>query len=250
MNNTVYYIKPTNNDFPEAIKDGLIKALALIRQKGYSNVKFVLSNASLLDSPPNFISQALDKIFTNQGNKLTNRLRRQRGFSIPKFPTETQTTGINLLLANNNPTFRDNDTVVVLLWSDFDSFKKVQSLLFWTQIDLVAIVFNDSPDLNELLSASKATNISNTPDANVILYQNNFPKSTNDILDRLKSINITDIATHTPTKEAMKSVIEELTQNNIIVSYVDFLGFLVNDVNFKLEESVNLLNWKHNYFGR
>lgn len=250
MNNTVYYIKPTDNDFPEAIKDGLIKAFALITQKGYSNIKFVLSSAGLLDTPPNFISQALDKIFTNRGNILTEQLRKQRGFSIPNFPTATQTTGVNLLLANNNPTFRNNDTVVVLLWADFDSFKKVQSLLFWTQIDLVAIVFNDSIDLNELLSASKAINISNTPDTNVIPYQNNFEQSTNDILDRLKSINITDVASHTPTRERMKSVIDELTKSNITVSYVDFLGFLVNDVNFKLEESVELLNWKHNYFGR
>lgn len=250
MNNTVYYIKPTDNDFPEAIKDGLIKAFALITQKGYSNIKFVLSSAGLLDTQPNFISQALDKIFTNLGNILTEQLRKQRGFSIPNFPTATQTTGVNLLLANNNPTFRNNDTVVVLLWADFDSFKKVQSLLFWTQIDLVAIVFNDSIDLNELLSASKAINISNTPDTNVIPYQNNFEQSTNDILDRLKSINITDVASHTPTRERMKSVIDELTKINITVSYVDFLGFLVNDVNFKLEESVELLNWKHNYFGR
>jgi hypothetical protein len=250
MNNTVYYIKPTDNDFPEAIKDGLIKAFALITQKGYSNIKFVLSSAGLLDTPPNFISQALDKIFTNRGNILTEQLRKQRGFSIPNFPSETQTTGVNLLLANNNPTFRNNDTVVVLLWADFDSFKKVQSLLFWTQIDLVAIVFNDSIDLNELLSASKAINISNTPDTNVIPYQNNFEQTTNDILDRLKSINITDVASHTPTRERMKSVIDELTKSNITVSYVDFLGFLVNDVNFKLEDSVELLNWKHNYFGR
>lgn len=250
MNDTVYYIKPTDNDFPEAIKDGLIKAFALITQKGYSNIKFVLSSAGLLDTPPNFISQALDKIFTNRGNILTEQLRKQRGFSIPNFPTANQTTGVNLLLANNIPTFRNNDTVVVLLWADFDSFKKVQSLLFWTQIDLVAIVFNDSIDLNELLSASKAINISKHQDTNVIPYQNNFEQSTNDILDRLKSINIADVASHTPTRERMKSVIDELTKSNITVSYVDFLGFLVNDVNFKLEESVELLNWKHNYFGR
>lgn len=250
MNNTVYYIKPTNNDFPEAIKDGLIKAIALMAEKGYSNVKFVLSNAGLLDNPPNFISQALDKIFTNKGNNLTNQLRLQRGFSIPNFPTQTQTTGINLLLANNNPTFHNNDTVVVLLWADFNSFKKVQSLLFWTQIDLVAIVFNEDTNLNELLSASKAINISNTPDTNVVQYLNSFPQNTNDILDRLKSINVTSVASHTPTRDRMKSVIDELTQNHITVSYVDFLGFLVNDVNFKLDESVELLNWKHNYFGR
>ena len=35
MNNTLYYIKPINNDFPEAIKKGLIKALYLIQKKGF-----------------------------------------------------------------------------------------------------------------------------------------------------------------------------------------------------------------------
>lgn len=250
MNNSVYYIKPTDNDFPEAIKDGLVKAFELISQKGYSNIKFVLSNASLLDSPPNFISQALDKLFNNQGDSLTKQFKKQRGISIPKFPTDTQTTGINILLANNNPSFLNNDTVVVLLWADFDSFRKIQSLLFWTQIDLVAIAFNDTPNLNELLSSSKAINISSTSDQNVIPYQNNFPQNTKDILDRLKSINITDNASHTPTRKRMEFVIDELVKNNITVSYVDFLGFLVNDVNYKLEDSVELLNWKHNYFGR
>jgi len=34
MNNTVHYIKPTNNDFPEAIKDGLLKALSINPVKG------------------------------------------------------------------------------------------------------------------------------------------------------------------------------------------------------------------------
>jgi|JI6StandDraft_1071083.scaffolds.fasta_scaffold146615_1 hypothetical protein len=250
MKNSVYYIKPTNNDFPEAIKDGLIKAFALISKKGYSNIKFVLSSESLLDNPPNYISQALDKFFTNQGDNLTKQLKKQRGISISKFPTDNQTTGIKVLLANNNPTFLDNDTVVVLLWADFDSFKKIQSSLFWTQIDLVAIAFNDTSNLNELLSSSKAINISSTADPNVVPYQNNFPQNTKDILDRLKSINITDRASHKPTRERMKSVIDELDKNSITVSYVDFLGFLVNDVNFKLEDSVDLLNWKHNYFGR
>lgn len=250
MKNTVYYIKPANNDFPEAIKEGLIKAFALITQKGYSNIKFVLSNSNILDSPPNFISQALDKIFNNQGNRLTKDLKKLRGLSIPEFPTNTQTTGINIMLANNNLTFPNNDTVAVLLWADFDSFKKVQSLLSWTQIDLIAIAFNDTSNLNELFSSSKAINISNTPDQNVVPYQNNFPQNIIDILNKLKTINITDSASHTPTRERMKSVIDELTKNKITVSYVDFLGFLVNDVNFKLKDSVDLLNWKHNYFER
>lgn len=250
MKNSVYYIKPTDNDFSEAIKDGLIKAFALISQKGYSNIKLVLSSASLIDSPPNFISQALDRLFDKKGDNLTKQFKKQREISIPKFPTDTQTTGINILLANNNPFFISNETVVVLLWADFDSFRKIQSLLFSTQIDLVAIAFNDTLNLNELLSSSKAINISSTLDPNVIPYQNNFPQNTKNILDRLKSINTTDGASHTPTRERIKSVIDELVKNNISVSYVDFLGFLVNEVNYKLEDSVDLLNWKHNYFGR
>jgi hypothetical protein len=250
MNNQVFYIKPTNNNFPDAIKDGLVKALSLVRQKNFSNIKFVLTGLGLLDYSPNFISKALDKLFTGHGVSLTTSLKKNRGFSIPDFPDNGQTIGVNLLLANNNPSFIDNKTVVVLLWADYDSFKKVQSLLFGTQIDLVAIVFNETPSLNELLSASKGTNISATPDPNVISYTNTFPQNVSDILGRMKGINVTDIAAHTPTRERMKSVIDELKKNHLTVSFVDFLGFLVNDVNYKLEESVELLNWKHGYFGR
>ena len=250
MNNIVYYIKPTDNDFPEAIKDGLIKALSIVIKKGYSNIKFILTGISLLDNPPNFISQAIDKILSGRGVKLTNQLRRNRGFSIPDFPNPGQTIGVNLLLTNNNPTFFENNTVVVLLWADFDSFKKVQSLLFLTQIDLVAVVFKETPKLNELLAASKAINLSATPDPNVICYRNVFPQNINDILLRLKGINNTRIASHIPDRMSMKSVIDDLKDNKLAISYVDFLGFLVNDVNYKLEESVELLNWKHRYFGR
>ena len=250
MNNQVYYIKPTNYNFPDAIKEGLVKALSIVKHKNYSNVKFVLTGLGLLDSPPNYISDALDNLFPEQGVSLTNLLKRNRGFSIPDFPINGQTTGVNLLLSNNNPTFIDNNTVVVLLWADYNSFQKVQSLLFWTQIDLVAIVYNETPELNELISASKGTNISKTPDPNVISYSNNFAQNTNDILGRMKGINITSIASHIPTRKMMKSVIDELRRNHIAVSYVDFLGFLINDVNFKTEESVKLLEWKHNYFGR
>ncbi len=126
----------------------------------------------------------------------------------------------------------------------------MESILFWTQIDLVAIVFNETDELNELLSATKGINISKITDPNVTPYINNFPSNLNDILSRLKSINITDSASHTPTRERMKDVIKELSQNKIKVSYKDFLGFLLNDVNFKLEDSVELLNWQHKYFER
>jgi len=250
MNNTVYYIKPTNYDFPEVIKDGLIKGLTLIKEKGFSNLKLVLTRLDLLDNAPNHISDALEKIFPNEGIRFTNQLKSQRSFSIPEFPTDEQTTGVNVILANSNPSFSNSNTVVVLLLADYESFNKIQSSLFLTEIDLVAIVYNETPSLNELLSASKAVNFSKNSDSTVIPYVNNLDEGINVILDRMEGINITSPASHTQTRERMESVIDELNRNHISVSYADFLGFLVNKVNFKLKESVNLLNWKHNYFGR
>lgn len=193
----------------------------------------------------------MEKIFKGEGKKLTNQLKAQRGFPIPKYPTDQKTTGVNVILSNSNPSFyNDSNTVVVLLWADYESFNKIQSALFLTQIELVAIVYNETPELNELLSASRAINISSTSDNNVIPYVNTLDARTNAILNRMKGINITSISSHTPTRERMKSVIDELKKNHISVSYSDFLGFLVNEVNFELKESVNLLNWKHNYFGK
>lgn len=251
MNNRVYYIKPTSNDFPEAIKDGLMKALVNINQKGYSNIKLVLSNSVLLDSPPNFISQAFDKMASGQGTNFVNQLRRDRSFSLSNIPTPGQTTVINVLFSNSNPTFVNENTVVVLLWADEDNFKKIQSSLSFTEIDIVAIVFNDSPVLNELLSASKGIRFpQGLTDPNVNPYTNTFTQQINDILNRLKGINVTSIASNNHTREVMRNVIEELKRNRLIVPYVDFLGFLVNEVNFPLKESVELLNWKRRYFRR
>lgn len=251
MNNTIHYIKPVNNGFPEAIKKGLIKALSLIQEKGYSNIKLVLSNSTLLDSTPNYISEAFDKMASGQGVNFVNNLKRYRSFSLPNVPTTGQTTGIDVLLSNNNPSFIDDETVVVLLWADEDSFKKIQSSLSFTQIDLVAIVFNENSKLNELLSASKAEIVPKSMiDQYVIPYTNTFTQPVNDVLNRLKGINVTSFASHTPTREVMKSVIDELKREQLVVSYVDFLGFLVNEVNFSINESVELLNWKRTYFGR
>lgn len=251
MNNKVYYIKPINSDFPAAIKLGLIKALSIIKDKGYSNIKFVLTGVANLDNPPNYISQAFDKMFAGKGVDFTNQLRINRGLSFAGFPTEEQTTGINVLLSNNNPSFVNEDTVVVLLWADEDSFKKIQSSLFFTQINLVAIVHFETDNLNELLSASKGIKLSSIEvDPNVNPYTNTFTQQINDILNRLKGINVTSIASNNHTREVMRNVIEELKRNRLAVSYVDFLGFLVNEINFPLKESVELLNWKRRYFGR
>ena len=48
----------------------------------------------------------------------------------------------------------------------------------------------------------------------------------------------------------MSNVKDELKRNHLEASYYDFLGFLVNEVNFPLKESVELLNWKQRYFVR
>ncbi len=246
----VFYIKPSNRDFPTAIKDGLFKALQLVQQKNISNIKFIVSHSSLVDSPPNFISLGIDLLFTGRGETLTKTLKKTRSFHITKFPTDAQTIGIDLVLANSNPTFSGADTVGLLVWADNDSFNKIESALFYNQIDLVAVVFNETDELNEMLSATKAINISTAPDPNIIPYQNNFSAAENAILERLKSINIGDGPTHTPTQQRIDSVVAELQQGNILISYKDFLGYLVNDVNYKLEDSVQLLNRRHRYFGR
>ena len=52
------------------------------------------------------------------------------------------------------------------------------------------------------------------------------------------------------TREFMSNVKDELKRNHLEASYYDFLGFLVNEVNFPLKESVELLNWKQRYFVR
>ena len=251
MNNTIYYIKPTKNDFPEAIKDGLLKAFIILKEKGYCNIKFVLNNSSLIDSPPNFISEAFDKMVPGQGGNFVNQLRKNRSLSLPGIPIAQQTTAINLLLSNNNPSFTNEQTVILLLWADEDSFKKVQSSLFFTEVDLVAVVFNETTILNELISASKGIRYpEGLTDTNVNPYTNTFTQQVNDILNRLKGINVTSFASNNFTRELMSNVIDELKRNHLEVSYVDFLGFLVNEVNFPLKESVELLNWKQRYFGR
>ena len=47
----------------------------------------------------------------------------------------------------------------------------------------------------------------------------------------------------------MIEVIDEPKRNHLELSYVDFLRFLFNEVNFPLEESVELLNWKKDILG-
>lgn len=249
MLNKVYYIKPENNDLAQAVKIGFLKALSLVSDKKITNIKFVVTGLDQLN-PPNAISEGLDLLFKDNGINFTNSLRSNRGFPLVGWPTDEETTGVNLLLLNNTPTFTDQNTVVLLIWGAFESFKKLESILFHTKIELIAVLYNETDNMNELLSSTKAINISKNNDTNVTPYVNNFPNDIAEVLNKLKGINITNIASHTPTRERMKIVIDELKEKRLTVSYVDFLGFLVNDVNFPLKESVALLNWKHTYFGR
>ena len=56
-----------------------------------------------------------------------------------------------------------------------------------------------------------------------------------------KRINDTSFASNNFTWELMSNVKGELKRNHLEVSYFDFLGFLVNEVNFPLKESINYL---------
>lgn len=249
MRNKVHYIKPEQTDIAGAVAAGFLKAVRIMKEKGFSNVKVVVTGLNHLD-PPNHISAGLDKLFGNNGAKLTSQLKKDRGFSIPDFPEKNVTTGINLVLLNNNHSFLKDETVALLIWADYDSLKKLETTLFHTKTELVAVVHNESTLLNEVLSALKAENISESADSTVVPYQDNFPEETKSIMNRLGSINITSGASNQHTRSVMKIIIDELKSKKIIVSYTDFLGFLVNNINYPLQESISLLDWKHKYFNR
>lgn len=248
MNSKIYYIKPENSDFTGAITKGLLKGLSLVRDKKYNNLKFIISDLSLLDSPTGFIGKSLSEF--GNGEDLIKQLKKQRGFSIPNFPEDGETTGINLLLASKEISIIDDKTVAVLVWADRRSYVKVLSNIHWLGIDLIAVVFNEERQNNVFLSATKAENIRKVNDPNVIPYKNSFTPEVNEILDRLKGINLTEVASHNPTRERIDSVINELEKKKHVVSYTDFLGFLVNDVNYVIEESIELLGRKHKYFNQ
>lgn len=249
MNNIVYYIKSEEYDYPSAINEGFKKAFQLVKTKKYSNIKVILSSSSLLDSTPNHISNGLDKLFKGYGITITNSFKKNKSFSVPDFPETGKNLGLNLLLVKNNPIITDNETVILLIWADEISLKKIQSELSFSKTDLVAVVYNATPTLNEMLSASKAINISKVLDPHVIIYENPFDDNVNAILSSLRAINVTDGATEY-AKEAMKDVVKKLTEKRINISFLDFLGYLINDVNFPLEHSLDLLASKKRYFNR
>ena len=250
MNNRIYYVKATSGNFPEAIKQGLMKALAVAFGKNYRNIKIVLSQLSLLDDTPNFISQALDQAFSGRGIPLTNQLKRNRAISFPDFPEAGERTGINILSVRNDFPMQNGETVAMLLWADADSFKTLTAALSFTSIDIIAVVLNEEQSLNEMLGATKAEKYPAGPDPQVITYTDELDDEQRQVLQRMKSINVTSSNTHNPTREQMKSVIDELKQKRLQVSYEQFLGYLVNEVNFPVNEAVALLQWKHAYFSR
>jgi hypothetical protein len=250
MTNHIYYIKSEPGKYPEAIKQGLIKALALTIGKNYRNVKLVLSQFGLLDSPPNFISQALDGMLPGQGAALTARLKKNRAISLVDLPQKGEFIGINAVSVRNEFPLQNQNTVALLLWADSDSLKSLTSQLAFTSVDIVAVVFNEEQVLNEMLAATKSENIAGVLDPNITSYSDQLNDEQRQALQRMKDINVTSPNTHVPTRERMKSVIDELKQKQLQVSYSQFLGYLVNEVNFPVNESVDLLIWQHSYFGR
>ena len=247
--NDVFYIKPANNNLPEAVKLGFIHALQLISQKNFSNIKFILSHSNLLDAPPTFISDGIDAVNKGLGVAMVTSLKKG-AFSIPRFPTDNDTTGINLVLANNNPRFGAENTVGILIWADHESFPKIERYLSLYSIDLVAVLFSETIEMDELLCATKAQNISAVADPNVQAYQNNFSATENTILDRLKSISLTNGASHNLNRDRIDSVVAALEQSHFRIPYKEFLGYLVNDVGYNIQDSIELLERKHTYFGR
>lgn len=249
MNNKVYYVKPDNGNFAQAIKTAFVKAMALAITKKKFNIKLVVSSLAALDEEGAF-KDGLDLLFNNSGGPIVKQLKKDRQFSIPNFPGKGDAFGINVLLVNKKPMLRDNEATVLLVWSQEDEFCQIESEIFFSSGDLIGVVWNETDALNDMLSATLASNISAIADPNVIPFVNTFPINVNAILSRLVGINITDTASHSPTQERMKKVINELKKDKIVINYRDFLGYLINIVNFPLDESIKLLDWQYRYFGQ
>jgi hypothetical protein len=252
MSGKVYYIKAQNGDAASAIKEALLHTLGILSSENFSNIKLVLSHSDMIKDPPNFFSEAWDKILPGKGVAITKALNKQKGFSMPGVPKEGVTTGINVLLINNKPSFpvTQGKTIVILYNTSYDSLKEIKTLLFGIDVDVVGIVQYDTDDLNELLSSLQATNISSTADPNVVPYSNTFSADENEIMKSLKTINISDAPSHVPTLETMKRVIDNLKASNFQVSYGSFLGYLLNDVKYSANDSIELMKRQNKFFNR
>ena len=215
MNSHIYYIKAEPGKYPEAIKQGLLKALALTIEKRYRNVKLVLPQLGLLDSPPNFISQALDGIFPGRGIALTTQFKKHRAISLADLPEKGDLIGINVLSVRNDFPLQNQNTVALLLWADKDSFKSLTLQLAFTTVDIIAIVFNEEQVINEMLSATKAESVNGLSDPNITSYSDQLDDEQRMILQRMKGINVTSPNSHVPTRERMKSVVDELKRKPV-----------------------------------
>jgi len=87
-------------------------------------------------------------------------------------------------------------------------------------------------------------------DLTVTAYTNTFSKNVADIMNKLLAISKNESATHLLNRRRMDVVVEELTGGHHKVSYLQFLGFLINDVKYRLDYSISLLHRHRRYFGR
>jgi hypothetical protein len=250
MRNNLYYIKAQNGSIPEAIKDSLIKAFILINEKQISNIKLIVSHADILGTPPNYLSDGFGQLPVNSGLDIYRTLKRSRNFTFVDLPKEGVNTGMNVLLSNTFSSNHGNDSVGILVFANEESLKKVQSKLFYSGIDLIAVIQYETDGINEILSACKAENISTLIDPNVIPYVNNFSVDENDILRMLSTINVQNGGSDHVTRRTMQNVIDKLTEIKSTIPFSNFLGYLVNEVHLNLDDSLELLNWKKAYFRR
>lgn len=246
MRNKVYYVKAENGDFVGAIQTGIKQAFTLVKEQDRANLKFVVSHSHLLDVGGH-LEEGLNII--GNGDALIRQLKKG-GFPVPDFPKTGTNTGVNLMLTTKNvPSMHGNDSVALLVYADESSLAKLQSVLGKTEIDLVAVVYQGGEGVDSILSSIKAENISDAADPTVVPYTNNLGVQENEILSRLKSMNTQNGPANRGNKVYIDNVMAELKNGGLTISYNDFLGFLVNEVGYSLDDSLELLERQKTYFG-
>lgn len=249
MNNKIYYVKTEASDQADAIRSALVKALGIVNEGKATSIKLILSHSDLLVEN-GFISSAFERLFEDHGKRLFSSLKRDRLASIDGWPKETDRVGIQIILANNFTRLMNEDTLAVLIFSDYNTLKKVESALFYTEVNLI-VVLNPhvEEDLKALLSATNAK-VLNGQVPITEPYTNKLNTDELSILNKLSTINLGSNASNHYIRETMKSVIRELKAKKIFIPYEDFLGFMINTVKYNPTDSIALLNWKGSYFGR
>jgi len=249
MDNSVYYVKPSDNNHPQAIFDGFVRSIISATEKGITNIKLIVSNWDILDG--DYIVDGFKLLFPHTGEQLAEDLRRNRAIRLENIPEEGKSIGVTAFSANGNLSFPDDNTVALVIYSDSTSLIKAQSLLWPKSIDLVAVLYYPTDQLNELMSAMTAIKYPEEPlDLTVTAYTNTFSKNVADIMNKLLAISKNESATHLLNRRRMDVVVEELTGGHHKVSYLQFLGFLINDVKYRLDYSISLLHRHRRYFGR